>query len=325
MKLADLLRCLLLCLLLSSCASTPQSGQIQSSGVGSLPLVTELEQTPFYPQTQHQCGPAALATVLQYYGVDATPERLSGQVYIPGRKGSLQIEMTAAARQHGMLPYELQPRLIDLFTEVAAGHPVLVLQNLGLEWYPQWHYAVVIGYDIQNQEVILRSGTTERWVTAFKVFERTWQRAGFWALAIVPVGDIPATAQPLPYLTTVYAFEETGNNELALEAYRAASRKWPESPVTWMALGNQAYATDEFYESVAAFKNTVSLEPGSINGWNNLAYALHACGCGAQAQKSIQCGLKIAPDDINLADSVRELSGNTSDNERAGCPVIRCN
>ena len=102
MKLLSLIICLLM---LGGCASTPQSRQIQTGWPGSLPLVVELEDTPFYPQTQYQCGPAALATVLQYYGVDTTPDELSGQVYIPERKGSLQIEMIAAARQQGMLPY----------------------------------------------------------------------------------------------------------------------------------------------------------------------------------------------------------------------------
>jgi len=170
MKTLSLVFCLLV---LNSCASTPQSSYIRSNGLDSLPSTVELTETPFYPQTQHQCGPAALATVLQYKGVEASPEKLSSQVYIPGRKGSLQVEMTAAARRHGMFPYQLEPSLTDLLTEIEAGNPVLVLQNLGFEWYPNWHYAVVVGYDIENQEIILRSGTTRRWVTSFEAFERT--------------------------------------------------------------------------------------------------------------------------------------------------------
>ena len=41
---------------------------------------------------------AALATVLNYSAATTTPEDLAHEVYIPGRKGSLQIEMLAAAR-----------------------------------------------------------------------------------------------------------------------------------------------------------------------------------------------------------------------------------
>ena len=322
MKALNLLVCLLI---LSSCASTPQSRQIWTNGPGSLPSVVELIDTPFYPQTQYQCGPAALATVLQAHDVTTTPEKLSRQVYIPERKGSLQIEMAVAARRHNMLPYKLEPRLIDLFTEIAAGNPVLVLQNLGFEWYPQWHYAVVVGYDTNNHELILRSGTTKRWLTSFEVFERTWKRADFWALVIVPIGEIPATAKPLRYLKTAYAFEETGNPELALKAYQSASRQWPDVAVIWITLGNMAFDKHDWFEAISAFNTASSLEPESVISWNNLAYALHAYGCWSQAKMALQCGLKVLPADKNLQDSWTELINNSVAKDRAECPLIQCN
>lgn len=321
MKALGLLVCLLI---FSSCASTPQSRQIRTSGPGSLPLAVELTDVPFYPQTQFQCGPAALATVLRAHGVKTTPEELTSQVYIPERKGSLQIEMTVATRRHEMLPYELEPRLVDLFTEIAAGNPVLVLQNLGLEWSPQWHYAVVIGYDTDNHEIILRSGTTRRWVTSFETFERTWQRADFWALVIVPIGEIPATADPLRYLKTAYALEETGSPDLALKAYQAAVRQWPDATAAWLALGNMAFETQDWPVAVMAFNTASSLEPESIISWNNLAYALQAYGCGTGAQVALGCGLNITPADKNLLDSRRELSDRPVVSDQPGCPVIRC-
>jgi tetratricopeptide (TPR) repeat protein len=312
-------------LILSSCASTPQSSQIQTNRPDSLPDAVELSNIPFNPQTQHQCGPAALATVLQSHGVETTPEKLARQVYIPGRKGSLQIEMIAAARSHEMLPYKLKPRLLDLLTEIDAGNPVLVLQNLGFEWYTDWHYAVAVGYDMDNHEIILRSGTSRRWVTPFEVFERTWQRADFWALVIVPIGEVPDTALPQPYLKTVFAFEETGKPELAFKAFQAASEQWPDIAITWMALGNIAYANQNLAEAVRAFKVATSLEPESSASWNNLAYALHAYGCKDQARTALLCGLKIAPADNNLQDSWRELFDTPANNTQPECPVIQCN
>ena len=316
---------LLICLwMLCSCASTPQSRQIKVNGPGSLPLAVELTDTPFYPQTQYQCGPAALATVLQAHNVNTTADILSSQVYIPERQGSLQIEMAVAARRHEMLPYPLQPQLTDLFTEISAGNPVLVLQNLGLEWYPQWHYAVVVGYDTNSEEIILRSGTSKRWITPFEVFERTWQRADFWALVIVSIDKIPVTAEPLRYLKAAYAFEETGNSELALKAYQSASRQWPDIAITWITLGNMAFNKQNWPEAVSAFNIATSLEPDSVISWNNLAYALHANGCGTQAQAALQCALEITPADKNLQDSWRELRNNPASENQTDCPTIRC-
>ena len=91
----------------------------------------ELEATPFFPQVTHQCGPAALATVLGASGVETTPEALVDAVYVPGLHGSLQVELLAASRRAGRIPYPVGPALDALIAEIDAGRPVLVLQNLG--------------------------------------------------------------------------------------------------------------------------------------------------------------------------------------------------
>jgi tetratricopeptide (TPR) repeat protein len=317
--------CLLVCLLiLSSCASTPQSRKILAEPPASLPLAVELTSTPFYPQLEYQCGPAALETVLEFRGAKTSLEELSREIYIPARKGSLQIEMTAAARRHGMLPYKLAPQLLDLFTEIAAGNPVLVFQNLSFQWYPQWHYAVVIGYDIRRHEIILRSGTTRRWVTTFEVFERTWQRANYWALVIVPVGKISKTAKPQPYLKTAFAFEETGHTKLALTAYQSATRRWPDVAATWLTLGNMAFQNHRWQEAINAFSTAARIEPTSPVSWNNLAYALHDAGCASQAQQALQCGLKVAPADKNLQDSLHDLRSRPVGSKQVECLKIVC-
>src|SRR5207237_9306004 len=76
----------------SGCASLwPQTAELREALPQGLPEHVELTQVPFFPQDEYQCGPAALATVLASSGVKVTPEELVAQVYIPERKGSLQI------------------------------------------------------------------------------------------------------------------------------------------------------------------------------------------------------------------------------------------
>ena len=53
---------------------------------------------------------AAFAYTLAASGVKMTPDELVPQVYLPARKGSLQVEMLAAARRHGLVAYQLAPR-----------------------------------------------------------------------------------------------------------------------------------------------------------------------------------------------------------------------
>lgn len=289
-----------------------------------LPPAVELTQTPFIPQTEHQCGPAALATVLQLHEVDASPEDLIEYLYIPARKGSLQIEMAASARRFGMLPYPLAHRFPDLLVEIAAGNPVLVLQNLGYDWWPQWHYAVVVGYDITNDELILRSGKTERWQTTFSTFEKTWSRADHWALVIVPAGTIPATADLSSYLRTAYAFEATGLDRYAMKSYRAATQRWDHQSSPWLALGNLAYQGGYADEAVSALQTAARLSPDEIIVWNNLAYALHKIGCTVQALASLQCAYRISPDNENIRDSEHEIKNGTLQSQAKICPEIIC-
>jgi tetratricopeptide (TPR) repeat protein len=318
----ELLACLFY---LNSCTHVYHNRQAQDSIADNLASQIELSDTPFYPQTEHQCGPSALATVLQSHGVDVSPEALSSALYIPGRKGSFQVEISAASRSYGMLAYPLKPDFSDLLTEIAADNPVLVLQNLRFDWWPQWHYAVVIGYDIEKSELVLRSGTTKRWQTTFANFNKTWGRADNWALVIVPAGDIPATASASTYLKTVHDLEDTGFIHSALAAYRSATARWPDDANSWLTLGNMAYKAGDSADAVTALLKAAALSPENVIVWNNLAYALQAYGCPEQAQQALQCAYRYSPDDRNLRDSAYEISSMASQSRAVDCPQITCN
>jgi hypothetical protein len=192
------------CLLLAACGiilPIADNGQDEAR-----PPVVELANVPFHPQAAYQCGPAALATVLGAAGVERTPDNLRAAVFLPGRQGSLQAELLAATRRSGLLPYVIDPAPDALFAELAAGHPVLVLQDTG--WLvTRWHYAVVVGYDRPQGQLILRSGTTPRQVTSFASFDRSWARSGRWAFVAVKPQDLPAGATPERLVAAAVALE----------------------------------------------------------------------------------------------------------------------
>ncbi len=302
--------------LLSSCTSLPRLP-------ANLAPKIELTDTPFFPQEAHQCGPAALATVLSYRQLEVTPAELTPQVFLPERKGSLQIELTAAARRHGMLAYPLAPKLSDLLTEVAAGNPVLVLQNLSFNWLPRWHYAVVVGYDLAQSEIILRSGKQRRWRSKLSTFSNTWGRSGNWALVILPADKIPQTATTETFLKAAYDLEATQKNKAALSAYRAATTRWPDDKRTWLALGNSAFGLNLLNEAHQALQQALSIDPADITALNNLAYVYLAAGCGENARDTISKALKIEPEDANLRDSEQEIDLHSSQIENISCPLLR--
>jgi predicted Zn-dependent protease len=190
--------------------------------------------------------------------------------------------MLAATRRHRLVAYPLAPRMQDLLRELAAGTPVVVLQNLALDWWPQWHYAVAIGYDLDRREVVLRSGVTRRLTLSLDTFEHTWARSGHWAMAALPPDRLPATAVEATYLVAVAALEQLAP-AAARRGYESALARWPGSVVARLGLGNASYALGDLPGAAAAYLRATLDHPEAADAWNNLAQALHESGSRAQA------------------------------------------
>jgi hypothetical protein len=316
----------LLLVLLAGCATPPQTRQLLQTPGDTLPARVELAETPFFPQQQYQCGPAALATVLAAHGIGVTPDELVERVYVPALQGSLREEITATARDYGMLVYPLRASLADLLGETAHGNPVLVFQNLGLPLLPKWHFAVVTGYDLSTREILLRSGTTRRWRTSLGTFERTWARGNYWALVILPAGQIPASAVPASYLAAARDLEVTGRTGAAGSAYRAATERWPDLPAGWLAWGNNLYSAGQFRQSEAAFRMATVLAPADARAWNNLAYALLQNACATEAQQAAACAAALAPDEPRYLETRKEIAelAVANPSQAAHCAPLQC-
>ena len=289
----------------------PQSVALKDNRPAGLPAKVELTAVPFFPQEDYYCGPSALAMVLNAAGVKVTPEDLVDQVYLPGRKGSLQVEMLAAARRRGLVAYELAPAVTDMLREVAAGTPAIVLENYGpFDWFPVWHYSVVVGYDLDRFEVIRRSGVRERRPTPLPVFEKIWKHENYWAMVALPPDRPPATASEQRYTNAVIALEKSGQFGAAFTAYGTLLKRWPDSLAGQMGRGNTAYALKDLATAEIAFNQAATSHPDSAAALNNLAGILAERGklqeALAAAERAVALGGPLLPQTRATLADIRE-------------------
>lgn len=256
--------------LLAGCATAPQLSALERQWPAQWPDRVVLTTVPFFAQEDQLCGPASLAMVAQAAGLAVTPEQLTPQVYLPGRQGSLQVEMLAAARRQGLVPYVLAPKLQALLAEVAAGEPVLVLQNLSLPVSPMWHYAVAVGYDRTRREIVLHSGTTARLVMPLSTFEHIWARSDHWAVRVSAPAQLPATATAEGWASAVAALERV-DARAAYTAWSTGLQRWPNDRIALLGLGNAAYGLGQRERAAQAYEDATQAHPDFADAWNNLA------------------------------------------------------
>ena len=278
----------------------------------NVPASFELDAVPFYPQEKYQCGPATLAMALTWSGLPITPDELKDQVYTPSRKGSLQLAMVGATRRHGKIAYEINDP-DALFPEIAAGHPAVILQNLGLSWIPVWHYAVVIGYDVDAEDVILRSGTTKRKVMSYFLFDKTWARSKYWGLIVLAPDQLPKQANEMKYLTAVLGLEKAHQFKAAVTGYQTALTRWPQNLTALMGLGYSYYSLGDLKEAESAFRKATELHPQSAPAYNNLADVLLKQGRISEA-------LVAAQKAVNLGGPLKSVSEKTLQEIRSAMP-----
>ena len=288
---------LLVLFLLSGCQSfpPPESAQVD----------TEQELVvPFVPQEKYQCGPAALAMMLQWAGKPVTADSLVDEVWLPEREGSLGIELRAAARSRGLMAYPVENSQA-LFTELQAGRPVLVLQNLALRRWPQWHFAVVTGYRDQGNTMVLHSGTDASKTTHWNRFIRTWARADQWGFTLVEPGQLPASAEPDSLFRAISALPDGD------AFWPAAVAAFPDSGKLWFGHGNSLWKQGQQHKALDAFRTATEKAPDFAAAWNNRAYAEQALGNKKSANDSICRAHALAPGDQTIRDSVAELTGQS--------------
>lgn len=295
---------------LAACASVPPSpGNIENPGQPT--RAVELSEVPFFAQQDFYCGPSALAMVLNHQGQKTNPESIAELVYLPGRQGSLQLEMLAAPRRLGVLSYQIDPTETALQEALQAGSPVVVLKNLSLQIAPQWHYAVVVGYLPDTEQYILRSGTNERELLARSTFLRMWQRAENWGVTVLTTDKAPPSyAKAQNYLNSAVALERSSPAKAA-QAYEQGAKRWPTEAWFHFGLANSLYQANNFTEAERSYQRAVATLPEFADAWNNLAETLLQLKRNNEARAAINKAIALGGERLPVYEQTAQRIGET--------------
>lgn len=282
----------ILAVTLTGCSLLPKVPEELESTAHTQAAV-ELKDVPFFAQEEFYCGPAALAMVLTHADEKTSTDELAELVYIPGRQGSLQLEMLAAPRRLGYLSYQIEPKLPALFDALNSGTPVVVLLNMSLPIAPMWHYAVVVGYEPDSKSMILRSGPKERELIPIATFLKLWERSKNWGFTVIrPIDSPPAYASSQNYLNSVVALERS-SPENAFKAYQQGAKTWPQQPWFHFGLGNLAFNDKNYMEAEQHYRRAVGVYPDMADAWNNLAESLIKLDRKSEARVAINMAISL--------------------------------
>jgi tetratricopeptide (TPR) repeat protein len=227
--------------------------------------------------------------------------------------------MLGATRRTGLLAYTLAPQLEDVLREVAAGTPVVVLLNLALKLIPVWHYAVIVGYDLDKREVIVRSAKRERDEWSFAFLEYFWQDSGYWSMLALAPGRLPATAREADTAAAVAALEQAGHGSEARESYKALLARWPDNLIGLVGLGNVEYTLKDMAAAERAFRRASEAHPDSAIAFNNLAHVLAILGRLADAEGAARTAVALGGP--LLPETTKTLEAILAQRRQAGAPA----
>ena len=167
--------------LLAGCAgprATAAADAVQSPRV--------LLNVPFFPDDSDQCGPSALASVLNYWGKPAGPRELKAEIYRAPLKGSLTVDLLLAAESRGLSAEMSNGSLDGVKEELDAGHPLIAFVDVGYWFYPVGHYLVLTGYDDGARVLFAHSGLERDERISYGKFDGEWEKTRRWTLTILP-------------------------------------------------------------------------------------------------------------------------------------------
>jgi ABC-type bacteriocin/lantibiotic exporter with double-glycine peptidase domain len=135
-----------------------------------------IEGVPFVKQKARFCGPAALASVMRFYGHNVSQEEIAEEIYTPKLRGALISDMAYYARERGYSVETPNGKVNLLVSLLNEGVPPIVLVDRGRWVVSIPHYYVIYGYNKRRNAFLLHTGFARNQEIRFSELDREWQK-----------------------------------------------------------------------------------------------------------------------------------------------------
>ena len=159
-------------LLLLSCPKET----INPENLSSVSGAKIIKNVPFVKQKDKFCGPAAMASVMNFYGQDVSQDQVAQEVYSPELKGALISDMEDFAREMGYNASTVNGDENTLISLIDENVPSIILVDLGIWVVSVPHYYVVYGYNESKETFIINTGFTSSKEINFEDLDKEWEK-----------------------------------------------------------------------------------------------------------------------------------------------------
>lgn len=143
-------------------------------------------EVPYVRQVKNYCGPAALASVIRYWGRSADQHELAGVFKpFPG-KGLSGAQLKQLAAEHQFKAYSFRGSRELVLEHLRKGRPLIVAISSS-KLFNLNHYVILVGWDAVRQEWVLHDPADGpyRRLRNEKFLDR-WGELDSWTLLILP-------------------------------------------------------------------------------------------------------------------------------------------
>lgn len=138
--------------------------------------LTVINNVPFVQQEGNLCGPAALSSVLSYYGSNVFQEEIGKVVFDKRFKGALITDLKKYSENLGFNAEFSTGDISKIKHFIDQKKPVIALIDIGFFVFSRPHYVVVFGYD--DEGFICHTGFKANEKIKYDKFEKMWVKFG---------------------------------------------------------------------------------------------------------------------------------------------------